>query len=395
MKNMASSTSYNTPLICLYAVNAIFVAVLSGCIYNDEASESGPEPNVSILSVKELGVIEETSLIRGRDGGQSAVFNSYSVWIFGDTFLNQETESGQTLIGNSWSWTDDFDASDGIDNYQEKKDSVGTPTEFLPLTAEEKQYNDLHNINNCQETPCGARWALWPGAFVADPERDRMLVFYEKIHAEPGIFNFYSVGHSLALWNEFEASPERLIFNRDTTYPSILFLKNEPGFGNAAIVVDSQLYVYGCDLAGVVKPCRLGRVLLESVDDRDQWEFYSGGGHWSKNNNDALAVFNGNEIMSVSYNQYLGRYLAVYSQPLDTAVMFRTAEQPEGPWSRPLYAFNAKAPLNDIGWVYDALEHPEYAQREGRDIYITYTREVGFLTFEIRLIAVEVAKTTQ
>lgn len=381
----------STLSIYTIVIGTICVAIIGGCAYEDEEVETGPDPDVKIVNIRQLGVIDESPLIMGRDGGQSAVFNGYSIWIFGDTFLSQGNESGHSLIGNSWSWTDDFDASDGIGNYQERADSVGMPAEFLPLTTEEKQFNDAHNINNCQETPCGARWALWPGAFVADPARGRMLVFYEKIYAEPGVFNFRSVGHSLALWNNFIESPLRVIFNKDANYPTILFPQGETGFGNAAIVLDSRLYVYGCELTGQVKPCRLARVMLEDVTDRAQWEFYRGDGSWSKDINEARPVFNGNEIMSISYNQYLGRYLAVYNQPLDTAVMFRTAEQPEGPWSRPLHAFNAEAPLNDIAWVYDALEHPEYNQGDGRYVYITYSREIGFLSFELKLVAVEVA----
>lgn len=97
-------------------------------------------------------------------------------------------------------------------------------------------------------------------------------------------------------------------------------------------------------------------------------------------------------MISVSYNAYLNKFLAVYSQPMSTGVMLRTAKNLEGPWSQPLKAFDAMPPANTIGWIYDAMEHPEYARDNGRMIYITYSRQTGPLTFEMRLVSVKFRK---
>lgn len=64
---------------------------------------------------------------------------------------------------------------------------------------------------------------------------------------------------------------------------------------------------------------------------KDQWEIYSPDGNWDKDLTRGKVVFNGNGIMSVAFNPFLDRLVAVYSQPMSTAVMFRTAEHPEGP----------------------------------------------------------------
>ncbi len=210
-------------VICFLAI-AISVFILAGCSSDDE--ENGPDPEVRILEVADQGILETAPVIRGRDGGYSAVYEDRSVWLYGDTFFNEEDEYGYKLHGNSWSWTDDFDASDGINDFRERGDSVGTPENFFPLTTEEREFNDAHMNENCTQEPCGARWALWPADIIADPERNRMLVFYEKVYSEPGDFNFHGVGCSIAVWNDFYESTERPVFGPGEEYPTLMFKEN-------------------------------------------------------------------------------------------------------------------------------------------------------------------------
>lgn len=371
---------------------AIIVMTAPACSSKDEEADTGPEPEVSVVAGTDMGVLEQSPRISGRDGGYSAVYENRSVWIYGDTFLYAADEDGYDFVGNTWSWTEDFDASDGIGEFREPGDSAGAPAQFFPLTAGEQAFNDAHKHDDCREEPCGARWALWPGAAVADPERNRMLVFYEKIYAEPGAFNFHAVGHSLAVWNDFDGDPERPVFRPGSRYPGIMFPAGEPGFGSAAVVVDGMLYVYGCDLDEFKKPCRIARVPLEFAEDRDAWAFYTGGGEWSGDIGLAGLVFNGNDMMTVYYNPYVERFLAVYSQPMDAEVMIRTAAAPEGPWSKAVRAFDPIEPAGGSGWVYDALAHPEYDRDGGRVIYVTYSRQIADFTFEVRLASVELEK---
>ncbi|MCU7937060.1 MAG: DUF4185 domain-containing protein [Candidatus Thiodiazotropha sp. (ex Dulcina madagascariensis)] len=361
---------------------------IHGCSSDPDANM--PAAEMKIIEATDLGPVATHPLIRGRDGGYSAMFEGYSVWLYGDTFLNQSDEHGQRLVGNTWSYTNELDAGDGIDSFNERLDSVGSPRQFFPLEPEELQFNIDHTIDNCIEQPCGARWALWPKVMVPDPDRERMLVFYEKVYAEPGSFNFSAVGCSLAQWTDFNGSPERYRFDIDQHYPTMMFSEDEPGFGSAATVVGADMYVYACRLEGYEKPCRLGRVALENAHRRSAWEYLSWNGGWSDNIKEAIALFNGNDIMSVSYNPYINRYIAIYNEPMDRAVMFRTAIAPEGPWSRAEKAFDAIPPDNDIGWVYDALHHPEYDQDGGQTIYVTYSRENGFLSSELRLVSLKI-----
>jgi hypothetical protein len=54
----------------------------------------------------------------GRDGGYSAVFQGYSVWLYRDTFLAVPNAKGFTLISDSWSYTKDLNAQNGITGFR-------------------------------------------------------------------------------------------------------------------------------------------------------------------------------------------------------------------------------------------------------------------------------------
>ena len=138
----------------------------------------------------DLGLLPTNPDILGRDGAYSAVFQGYSVWLYGDTFLANPDAEGRTLISDSWSYTTDLTVQGGITGFQERLDSAGAPTMILQETPAEQAYDQAHSGNPCQQQPCGARWALWPSAVVTDPVSNQALVFYGVVNAKPGNFNF-------------------------------------------------------------------------------------------------------------------------------------------------------------------------------------------------------------
>jgi hypothetical protein len=363
----------------------------SGC-----DSVSIPAPSLKIVSVKDLGTLPTNPEILGRDGGYSALFQGYSVWLYGDTFLAQPNAEDFTLISDSWSYTSDLKAQDGITGFQEPLDSAGAPTMILPETPAEQAFNAAHNSNNCQQQPCGARWALWPASVVVDPVSGQALVFYSLVYALPGNFNFQSVGSSVATWQNIVEQPQRPNINPPVVaaHPDLLFNQNEPGFGSASLISGGVLYLYGCGSPtnGSDKGCRLGKVAPANVLDRSVWSFYAGNGNWSSQIGDAVPVFSGDNILSVSWNNYLQQYVAVYSAPLSQDVMMRTAPGPAGPWSLAITAFTAMRPAS--GNVYDALAHSEYDANGGQTIYVTYSRSTPApFTSEVRLVSIQLART--
>jgi hypothetical protein len=369
-----------------------FLLLLGGSIGFCAASEPGPAPPLTISEVSDLGVVFSPPPVSGRDGGYSARFDDRSVWVFGDTLFEDAGAYLSPFHSNTWSWTGDLDASNGIASFEQSFGLDGLPLLLLPFTDQEKMFNDAHASDHCKTAPCGVRWALWPGAVVADPVYHRLLLFYEKVFIGLGEMNFTKYGSSVTIWAHPEDPPQRMRFSPPSDNPTLLFQDGEPCFGDAAVVMGHQLYVYGCERQGTLIPCRLARVDLDHVFEKEHWQTWTADGKWSTNLNLGRALFNGNEILSVSYNHYLGCFLAVYSQPMSTTVMLRTALQPEGPWSSPLDVFNTLAAVNDIGWTYDALEHSEYSRENGQVLYITYSRQTSANAFEFRLVSVRIKR---
>jgi hypothetical protein len=382
-----------SPLYRRFRLGSLFPAALllgmaAGC------GVQLPPANVTVVNATDLGTIPTNPDILGRDSGGSALFGGYSVWLYGDTFLAKPNAEDFTLISDSWSYTSDLNAQGGITGFTERLDSAGAPTMILQNTAAEAAFNAAHNANNCQASPCGARWALWPATMVVDPASGNALVFYSLVYALPGSFNFQSVGSSVATWQDFASLPQRPTIHPPVVaaHPDLLFTPNEPGFGSAAFLRGGMLYAYGCGIpagSGFDKGCRLGRVDPASVLDRSAWTYYTGSG-WSPQIGQAQPVFSGDSILSVAWNSFLQAYVALYSAQFSNNVMLRTAPNPEGPWSGETLAFVAMAPAS--GNIYDALAHPEYEQNGGQTIFVSYSRgtEAAF-TSEVRLVSIELA----
>lgn len=351
-----------------------------------------PDSVAEVVAARELPVLEVSADIRGRDGGYSAWVFDRSVWLYGDTILARAGVDGSSWRNNSVSWTHDTDARDGLGGFAEPVDELGVPREFFPYTADEAVYNAAHRDpgdGSCAD-PCGARWALWPGPLIADPERGRVLVFYGKFHAAPGEFNFYSVGNSLAVWTAFSDAPTRPMLRPDAAEPTLLFSADEPALGTAALVVDDDLYAYACDGDGFDKPCILARSPLAEATQRGAWRFWDGDA-WVAEAAAAEPVFTAHTIASVHHNAYLGAYLLIYNRPLDNDLYLRTAPAPEGPWSREVLAAHGVAPDNDTV-NYSGLAHAEFAAQDGRFEVLSYMRSTGDWSSEIRLVEIELAR---
>jgi hypothetical protein len=160
--------------------------------------------------------------------------------------------------------------------------------------------------------------------------------------------------------------------------------------GQAAVVVGGHLYAYACEASGDFEfSCRLARVPLGTTLDRSAWTFFAAGGRWSSDWRDAKTVLRGDiqrGALSVHWNAYLGRFLAICSRPLDARIAVRFAERLEGPWSGPdIENDNLRS---GPGWIWTnwGRGHPEFARDGGRTEYVTYSRNWG--TREIRLMEV-------
>lgn len=361
-------------------------ALVSGCGMGSSSDDPPQEPLsgslAASLSVQatDLGALPTNPDITGRDEAYSASFQGYSVWLYGDTGLQNNDASGRNFISNSWSYTSSFDGPPTSAQFEERLDSVGSPTMLLQETPDEYSYDIAHYWSNCNssEPDCGARWGIWPSAMVTDPATGYGLIFYMLEWLDP-YGNFTEQGTSVAIWRSFDGLPQRPDFSPANVsgHPDLMFGSTETGFGSAAMISNGMLYVYGCHHNdGSDKSCQVARVSPATVQNKATWTYYAGGGVWSSDESAAISVFTGLDIMSVAWNSYLQRYIACYNALGTNNVVLRTARAPEGPWSDELVAFH---PLPNSGGdeVYDAQAHVEFDANGGQVIYVTYTNNMA------------------
>lgn len=111
------------------------------------------------------------------------------------------------------------------------------------------------------------------------------------------------------------------------------------------------------------------------------------GAMWNTGLTQAATVLHGPpRDLSVSFNEYLGKLIAVYSGIFSNDVWMRSASHPEGPWSAATKLFTAPPPSS--GNDYAGKEHPELAGTGDRSLVVSYARSTGTFDGQIRLSSV-------
>jgi hypothetical protein len=370
-----------SPRVALLASLAV-LALVAGC--------SQPAPIGKVASVEELGALQESPLIVGRDGAVTGEVWGHEVWVFGDTFMTVANDEGFNFVSNTFSISANAVIDGGL-ALADRLDDAGAPESLFQPTPTELAFDLAHQMDpdgGCQQTPCGGRWATWPGALVFDPsDGGTALAFHGLVTAAPGDFNFQGVGQAVAVWSNFEALPTRTALNLCPGEPMALFCENEPPFGSTATEINGLIYTYGCEQSGFDFPCQLGRVAFADAQVKSAWQFWSGSG-WSSKISDAATLFNGASIMNVYFNAHLGQWMVIYAQTLSNQIVFRTAPQIMGPWSGEGDLFVADR-SDAGGTTYDALVHPELSEDDGRVQYVTFSRPTaGWFNSEFELVRV-------
>jgi serine/threonine protein kinase len=344
-------------------------------------------PRIFVEEAWDLGPLRFDETVAARTGAHSTLLGGRSVWVFGDTRTSRPGKDGSTLKQATVAWTNSLEAREGLGLLHELKDESGVPSELLPLTKEDRAFNDAHSGENCVE-PCGVAWGLTPGAVVADTERDRLLVFYRRMLRRGPSQKDDRVSASLAVW-----TVESLMFDwpavrPETEIPTVRFGPDEPAWGAAALALAGQMYVYACENKDLNWPCRLARVPIAAALDRSRWQFFAGKGLWSNDWRDAQVVLSGVQggVLSVHWNSFLGKFMALSSRPIDARIAIRLADHPEGPWSEAWIDIETLHSGPGWFWTTTGLGHPELARDGGRIEYVSYWRNMG--KGEIRLMEI-------
>jgi len=337
--------------------SALLAATLGAC------SSSSPPATSST----DLGSLSEPAVVTARDGGSAALVGGRMLWTFGDTLMTVTGADGFNYRSATAAW-----GSLGGLQLDEALDATGAPFQPFPFTADEAAYNRTNGPTE--------RYALWPGSVIEAPDGSGAWIFYQRLKIHPGTLNYEALDVGLA----------RLSLGSTVAVldPSPLFSAPSPAYALAAHVDGGFLYLYACDSeAGQLdSECRVVRAAVADAPLPNAWQAYDGV-TWQPDLGQAQTVLHGPPgDLSVSFNSYLGQFLAVYSGIFSNDIRWRSAPHPEGPWSKDRLLFATTPPPS--GNNYAGKEHPELAADGGRTIVVSYARPTGTFTGDVRLASV-------
>lgn len=319
---------------------------------------------VRVTAVDELGPMEVPDGILGRDGGVSGRLGDRSWWVYGDTVVDEAGTFPSTWRNNSAAWTTDGDASDGLGDWDQPLDADGAPDEFFPRTDAEAEFDDAHFDDGDCADPCGARYAIWGGAPLEDDVTGLAFVPYAQVYSEPGDWNFWLTGTSVATMSPGDEHPTRPVTDAGLDEPTLLFDAATEGEYAIGVVDDGWVYLYSCSGGVGDGQCRVARAATGSATTRSAWRAWDGDA-WSSDFAAAAPLFAGSPNLTIQWNAAFSVWTAVY---LDwSTIVLRTAPELTGPWSDPV---DVASPDGDD--LRHALGHAELDQDGGRVVYISY-----------------------
>jgi len=356
---------------------------------------------LNVRSVRDLGpqFADNPHDMVGQDGAYSIPMEDETLWFFGDTFLGRRVPgeslwypggvpvghadmSGKSgirrMINNCGLILPATDGRRGLRNFRYICDSTGDIRPLIPLAPDEDP--DWFRIWCLHGIALGSKIILY-------------FIKVEMLEGGPFPVNFRIVGSGLASGRRDEWTFRRILRNGS----SILWGETDPHFATAVLhdIPSSWLYLYGSrqQASGEQVSC-LARVRPHAIEDPASYEYLSAlTPAWGPSPAQAIPVFSGmpNEL-SVSYNAYLGQYLAVHAFNLSGDLVGRTAPAPWGPWTDPIVLCSVRHerthPLPYPPLVYAGKEHPELAIEDGQVLYLTY---VEFEEYFPHLIEVTLA----
>lgn len=341
-----------------------------------------------VVSVENGGLLftDNQAGVSGTDAGYSVPMGAQTLWLFGDVFLLHPSDPARQYVGavsNCALLTGRGHGAAPLSKYQFLVDpATGLARQVIPTQEDE-----------------GPETRLWPLGGWHDAGTVSVYLYYALVRVTgPGPFGFEIAGHGLA---RADASrPRELMFQR-LRAPSgqwVWWPSAGPMFGCAVFAGadedDEHLYLVGVPERDPTKPGKLARVPRSRITELDAYEYFVGTSdrpRWRRRPDQASSVegLGGfpNEL-SVSYNAYLGGYLAVHSVGIAERIALALAPAPWGPY-RLIAEVGAPHRALESAFCYAAKEHPELAEDGGRVIYVTY---VDSQRYWLQLLKVTLAR---
>ena len=281
----------------------------------------------------------------------------FALWIFGETLIETEGEIGFRVVTNSAGMLETL-GDPCASEFIWLTDSTSELSPIVSSTADELAFND---------TSSSGAYRLWPLGGVSDG--GDVYLYVNKVLFRD-YFDYDVV--STFLWKQ-TAQGEQV--------RSIEWTGSESGWGTGAFL-DKDVTVYLFRTVkndGFAWDVQLARVPVAGIENSSAYEYFDGF-DWSSSPAPSVTVMETSPQLSVAYNSYLERYVAVYPEPLGSRVMMRIAEQIDSEWSDPIALFDVD--LGEQMFLGNVYQHPDYARDGGRTILISH--EPGLQLAEFR-----------
>ena len=312
-----------------------------------------------------LGQNQTNVGIGGQDGGTSLKIGNESFWTFGDSLnLNKGL-----FLPNSIARTSATDASGCIPLTSKASGTVAT-------ALLNKQPDELF---------------VWPDGMVS-LDNSNGYFYYMSVRAckLPEACTFNSLGGSwkvrgigLAKFDAATETAQRI--GNCSPVTNCLFWQETDGSGiqiaGATATVDSNyVYVFLNESPDGVNQvaARLSRVPVGQIENKTAYQYWDGT-NWVGvlRDSNRIMSFPGNfNGVSVAYNQFLGKWVAIYTTNDFSAVAAKMASSINGPWSSDdaiLVDCKSVFPTAVGLKCYFGRQHPEFISNSGATNYVTYS----------------------
>ncbi len=275
--------------------------------------------------------------VYGTDLGHSFEYHGELRMVFGDTFAQNQTD----WRSNVMAVISDQDPSDGLTFDSMIEDVPGHAKELI-----------------AQEAVPGTEVTIIPTYGIA--AGDRMVLHYMAVSfwGEPGHWDLSQSGLAYS-----DDDGQTWTVDPNATWPS------DSNFGQVSLVEqDGWIYAFGIP-GGRFGGVALARVQPASILDLTAWEYWNGG-TWVAGDATAAAVINPAPVgeLSVRWNSHYGKWLMMYLNEDEYAIVLRTADELIGPWTDEQVVV--------MGEEYPALYAPFITPRwnDGPEIYFAMSQ---------------------
>ena len=273
-----------------------------------------------------------------RDAGISVRLGDGSTfWMFGDSFEAGSSGSLRYFVNNTAAW-----AAAGAPAVT--RDGVvggASPATFV---------TPVSDLGCPSRTPTQVMWPLSAVAVPQSATVDRVIAYFQNICLGPNLTTA-SRGVAVVQWTYDRTAPPVDQVVTGTVVSQQIFPTNT--YGNAAVLgADGFIYSYACfgpaggGLPDAYGPCKVARVLPESVGDVSSYTYWNGTTFVFDPAlaaamvlpNAAGGVNNPVASLGVTWDSAHGVYVMAYSPwpGFTDTITIRVASAPQGPWSAPV-----------------------------------------------------------